>query len=79
MLNSQSEKRPACAFIARSHFIRSPAKSADAQPAAQKATAESFHASAPTAILKTPATAAQVARTKAEQKCSMDPLPVLTV
>jgi hypothetical protein len=79
MLNSQSKSRPACAFDAGSHFIRRPAKSADAQPAAQKATVESFHASAPMVVSKTPAIVAQVAGSKAEQKCSMDRSRVLTV
>jgi hypothetical protein len=78
MLNLLSKRRAACALIARNRFIRRLAKSADAQPAAQKATAESFHANAPTAVSKTPATVAQVARTKAEQKCSMGRSRVLT-
>jgi hypothetical protein len=78
MLNLQSKRRRACALIVRSHFIRRLAKSADAQAAAQKATAENLHASAPTAISKIPATAAPVAGTRAEQKCSMDRSRVLT-
>lgn len=72
MLNSQSRRRRACVCAARNRIIRKLAKSADAQAAALKATAESFHASAPTAVLKTPATAAPVVGTMAEQKCSMD-------
>jgi len=78
MLNSPSKRRRTCAFVARSHFVRRLAKSTDAQAAAQKATAENFHASAPTAVSKTPATVAQVAVSKAEQKCSMDRSRVLT-
>ena len=74
MLNSQSKRRRACACAAMSRIIRRLAKLADAQTAAQKAAAENLHASAPTAVSKTPATAAQVAGTKAEQKCSMDRL-----
>jgi len=78
MLNSQSKRRRACAFVAESHFIRRLGKSTDAQAAARKATAENFHASAPMAISKIAATVAQVAGTKAEQKCSMDHSRVLT-
>jgi hypothetical protein len=78
MLNSQSKKRRACAFVAKSHIIRRPAKSTDAQAAARKERTENFHASAPTAVSKTPATVAQVAGSKAEQKCSMDHSRVLT-
>ena len=78
MLNSQSKRRRACVCAARSRIIRRLAKSTDAQAAAQKATAENFHASAPTAVSKTPAIVAQFAGTKAEQKCSMDHSLVLT-
>jgi hypothetical protein len=72
MLNSQSKRRRACAFAARNHIVRRPAKSTVAQAAAQKASAENFHASASMAVSKTPATVAQVAGSKAEQNCSMD-------
>jgi hypothetical protein len=74
MLNSQSKRRRACACAARSRIIRRLAKSTDAQAAALRATAESFHASAKTAVWKTPATVAQAAGSKAGQKCSMDRL-----
>lgn len=71
-LNSQSKRRRAYVSVARSRFVRRLAKSTAAQPAARKATAEGFHVSVPTAGSKTPATVAQVAGSKAEQRCSMD-------